>query len=94
MQKVVTHQGRVVMAPVDKDGNVVPKESAAFVGEVPLIEHEYSDTLLIFLMKGADPRSTAVRVADRHDTHPAPSRSPRTPTTTSTSLRGNQEGGA
>jgi hypothetical protein len=59
VQKVVTHQGRVVMVPVDKDGKVVPKESAAFVGEVPLIEHEYSDTLLIFLMKVADPQKYA-----------------------------------
>jgi len=29
------------------------------VGEAPLIEHEYSDTLLIFLMKGADPQKYA-----------------------------------
>lgn len=26
---------------------------------VPLIEHKYSDTLLIFLMKGADPKRYA-----------------------------------
>lgn len=54
-QRMKFHQGVPCMVPaVDEDGNKIIGED----GEqelTPYIEHDYSDTLLIFLMKAADP---------------------------------------
>jgi hypothetical protein len=47
LQKVKTYQGEIIMVPSDLTDPESPK--------VPLIEHEYSDTLLIFRLKALKP---------------------------------------
>jgi hypothetical protein len=55
--KVKIHEGGVVLVPVDKHGNVVAPDSKEKVGMAPLIEREYSDTLMIFLLKSHKPET-------------------------------------
>lgn len=56
LQRVITHKGKVVMVDVDDAGEIVGPNDPKKVGSRPLIEHEYSDTLMIFLLKGLRPK--------------------------------------
>lgn len=47
------HQGQLITIPLVRDGQPVLKDGQPVM--VPYVEHEYSDTLLIFLLKGARP---------------------------------------
>jgi hypothetical protein len=69
----VIHRGQVASAWVDGDGNYVPEGSAQAARRVPLTIREYSDTLLIFLLKAARPEKYRER---RHSSVETPSRPP------------------
>ena len=51
----MTHKGKLVLVPVNKEGKVVAPDSPEKVGEAPLVEREFSDTLAIFLLKANRP---------------------------------------
>ena len=54
--KLKFHQGQLIHIPVvDADGQPVLAENGE-PKQKPYVEHEYSDTLLIFLLKGARPK--------------------------------------
>jgi hypothetical protein len=54
VEKPVIHQGKVVETWVDEEGNIVNTETPG-AKLIPLTITQYSDTLLIFLLKGANP---------------------------------------
>ncbi len=57
VEKLKWHQGTPCMVPLfDSKGRVIRNEKNGEPEMVPYVEHEYSDTLLIFLMKAADPK--------------------------------------
>lgn len=56
VDKVKLFMGQPVYVPVDKDGKMVSPNDSAYVQSIPLIERDYSDTLLIFLMKARNPQ--------------------------------------
>ncbi len=56
ISKPVVHEGQIVFASVDKNGNYVRPDDPSRVKDVALIETKYSDTLLIFNLKAADPK--------------------------------------
>jgi hypothetical protein len=70
VERPVIHRGQVATAWVDEDGNYVPEGSPYAVRRVPLTILEYSDTLLIFLLKAARPEKYRER---RHSTVETPS---------------------
>lgn len=55
IERPVIHRGQVAMAWVDGDGNYVTEGSPQSMRRVPLTIKEYSDLLLIFLLKAARP---------------------------------------
>lgn len=56
VQKPVIYQGQLCREPKrDKHGELVRDKDGAVIFGPPLTVREYSDTLLIFLMKGANP---------------------------------------
>lgn len=66
VQRLRFHQGNVITVPlVDVDGKPMLDEKEQPI-MVPYIEHEYSDTLLIFLLKGARPEVYRERTDVRH----------------------------
>ena len=54
VRRLKFHQGEAVMVPLIQDGKPV-KDARGRQVMVPYVEHEYSDTLLIFLLKGMRP---------------------------------------
>jgi hypothetical protein len=74
VERPVIHRRQVVMAWTDGRGNYVPEGAPHAVREVPVTIREYSDTLLIFLLKAARPEKYRER---RHSTVEPPS--PRSP---------------
>jgi hypothetical protein len=72
IDRPVIHRGQLATAWVDGDGNYVPEGSPRAVRIVPLTIREYSDTLLIFLLKAARPERYRKRrhsSVERHPTH-------------------------
>lgn len=55
VERPIIYRGRVATAWVDEEGNYVPAGSPQTVRSVPLTMREYSDSLLIFLLKAARP---------------------------------------
>jgi len=54
--KIRTHNGQMIMIPAyTPDGQPIIDAETGKILLVPLIDHEYSDTLLIFLLKAARP---------------------------------------
>lgn len=62
VEEPVIHQGEIVEAWIGKDGKLLGKSSAPLLGEetegrmAPLMVRKYSDSLLMFLMRGANPK--------------------------------------
>jgi molybdenum-dependent DNA-binding transcriptional regulator ModE len=71
VRRVVTYKGEPVMVWTDDEGNVVPEAVARKDRKryklMPLLEHEYSDTLLIFLLKAARPTKYRERIHHTSD---------------------------
>jgi hypothetical protein len=55
IDRPVIHRGQLSSAWIDENGQYVPEGSPNASGVVPLTMKEYSDTLLIFLLKAACP---------------------------------------
>lgn len=55
-------RGKPIMVPVIGDDGLMVRDKDGNVEMVPYIEHEYSDTLLIFLLKGIRPEKYRERV--------------------------------
>jgi len=55
LRRVKFDRGRPIMVPVVGDDGLVVKDVDGNPKLVPYVEHEYSDTLLIFLLKAALP---------------------------------------
>lgn len=54
VQRLKFYEGEPIMVPaLDKSGRPITKNGQQVL--VPYVEHEFSDTLLIFLLKGANP---------------------------------------
>ncbi|MCH8830439.1 MAG: hypothetical protein IID45_12760, partial [Planctomycetes bacterium] len=62
--KLKFHNGQLIKIPLVQDGKPVCDEAGAVV-MVPYTEHAYSDVLLIFLMKGAQPEKYRERFDHR-----------------------------
>ena len=56
-------RGRPIMVPVVGDDGLVVRDKDGNLELVPYVEHEYSDTLLIFLLKGIRPEKYRERGA-------------------------------
>lgn len=65
VRKLVTHQGQPVFVWVDSKGNVVD-EGTPRAKRMPLYSTDYSDTMLIFLLKAAKPEKYRERFDNRH----------------------------
>jgi hypothetical protein len=65
VQRLKFDRGNVITIPlIGADGKPVIQDGEPVM--VPYIEHEYSDTLLIFLLKGARPETYRERTDVRH----------------------------
>lgn len=70
LRRIKFDRGRPIMVPaVGADGLVV-KDDKGNPELVPYVEHEYSDTLLIFLLKGARPEKFRERNETKHTFEP------------------------
>jgi hypothetical protein len=76
VERPVIYRGEVASAWVDGEGNYVPKGSPQAAQLVPLAIREYSDTLLIFLLKAARPEKYRERRHSTMETPSAPSMGP------------------
>lgn len=54
VSRPVLYQGKPIFVSVDKKGNIVPPQTKGATKRA-LLEHEYSDTLMIFLLNGLRP---------------------------------------
>jgi hypothetical protein len=77
--KYVTYRGELVLVGEDAQGRVCPafhvvdgrlEPNPSCVRSRPLVEHAYSDTLLIFLLKGRNPKVFGGKVRARDDAMP------------------------
>lgn len=59
-------RGKPIMVPVVGDDGLVVKDEKGNPELVPYVEQEYSDTLIIFLLKGARPEKYRERTDVRH----------------------------
>lgn len=59
-------RGKVVMVPAMGEDGLVVKDEGGNIEMVPYIEHEYSDTLMIFLLKGVRPGKYRETVQQEH----------------------------
>jgi hypothetical protein len=66
VRRVKFHNGKPIMVPVLGSNGLVVKDKDGNPEMVPYVEHEYSDTLLIFLLKGANPEKYRERADVRH----------------------------
>lgn len=66
VQRVKFHKGHPIMVPVLGPDGLVVRGKDNGPEMVPYVEHEYSDTLLIFLLKGARPETYRDRTDVRH----------------------------
>lgn len=64
------HKGKAVLVPMlDAAGKII-KDSAGEIEWVPYIDQEYSDSLLMFLLKGANPEKYRERSETKHTFDP------------------------
>jgi hypothetical protein len=67
VQRLKFDRGRLITIPlIGADGKPVKDAETGEIVMVPYVEHEYSDTLLIFLLKGARPDVYRERTDVRH----------------------------
>lgn len=66
VQRLKFDRGKPIMVPVIGDDGLVIKDENGNAEMIPYIEHEYSDTLLIFLLKAANPEKYRERTDVRH----------------------------
>src|SRR5581483_8003267 len=66
VRRIKFHNGKPIMVPVVGTDGLVVKDNNGNPEMVPYVEHEYSDTLLIFLLKGANPEKYRERADVRH----------------------------
>ncbi len=59
-------RGQPIMVPVVGDDGIVVKDANGDPELTPYVEHEYSDVLLIFLLKGIRPEKYRERTDVRH----------------------------
>lgn len=63
VRRVRFHQGQPILVPVYSPDGSVAKDTEGKEIRVPYVEHEYSDTLMIFLLKAHRPD----KYRDRHE---------------------------
>lgn len=66
VQRVKFHKGYPIMVPALDDQGLPIKDDDGKPIMVPYIEHEYSDTLMIFLMKATNPEKYRERQQIEH----------------------------
>jgi hypothetical protein len=66
LRRVKFDRGLPIMVPVVGDDGLVLRDKEGKPELVPYVEHEYSDTLMIFLLKGARPEKYRERADVRH----------------------------
>jgi hypothetical protein len=66
------NRGKPIMVPVVGADGLTVRDKDGNVEMVPYIEHEYSDTLLIFLLKGIRPEKYRERSEVKHTEEPVP----------------------
>jgi hypothetical protein len=65
VRRLKFHQGELITIPLVRDGELVIDDKGAFV-MTPYVEHDYSDTLLIFLLKAHRPEKFRERYEVEH----------------------------
>lgn len=66
VSKPVLYKGKPIFLWFDKDNNVLPSKKGSVGPRRALMEHEYSDTLLIFLLNGLRPNKYRSRQRIEH----------------------------
>lgn len=66
LRRVKFDRGRPIMVPAIGADGLAMRNDAGEIEMIPYVEHEYSDTLMIFLLKGARPEVYRDRTEVRH----------------------------
>lgn len=66
LRRVKFDRGKPIMVPVIGADGLIVRDADGNSELVPYVEHEYSDTLMIFLLKAADPEKYRDRSDVRH----------------------------
>lgn len=64
------HKGKAVLVPKIGDDGQIVKNASGEIEWVPYVDHEYSDSLLMFLLKGAKPETYRERSDVKHTFDP------------------------
>lgn len=69
LRRVKFDRGKPIMVPAIGADGLMVKDQSGNPEMVPYVEHEYSDTLLIFLLKATNPEKYRERSDVRHSGH-------------------------